>query len=648
MTSATVFPDTTILIQYKALNLIDWKGLLGVDTIKLVLASPVIQEINDIRNQDISNNLAQRASETLKDIQVYQSNAEHRGQINALLYTDVPEIDFIAEGLDYGSVSDLLVASVIDYQRTYALEYTILLTEDRITKIKALAAGIEVINLPKSYRLDLAPASSTPDSPPTVTALPQKASPFPISTELSKPSPLFKQKEPEPEPTAPEPEPIIPPVSEAPIQVPSSEDTPSEEIHSIAPKSQELPAPDEEHEQEAEKPKERLTLSDIGLNGIQIREQARLEAQKDSQKRPASPFKDIIQAPGRTDTSRSLQQPKPVNSKPASVPVSKQTLYPSQASNPSTDQENVRSSVPDKPESLTSSFSFVSQSSSLQPASSQEKPPSPEPVEKPDIRLAVSNDDESRTTVIIHHPIYPSLDEVNKHLNSVRSNFPKLNLPYEPGGDGIGSDLVANELPYGAVPPDTILQRKAQRIKKYNNALDVYYTGIEKYLSDNAEFENFKRRSAKLELSLFNDLPEGLKSLYISVHFPGNVRVYYEDNLPERPSTPPPPEEPDLDMLFDPIRLPYVPVPNELSSASDLKMRGRNPAPMEVRWNKGWDVIYSIREIEKNSIIPFNPLYIAFNSFDHATSFRINYRITVASASYEQLGDLEIVVRKEI
>ena len=101
-------------------------------------------------------------------------------------------------------------------------------------------------------------------------------------------------------------------------------------------------------------------------------------------------------------------------------------------------------------------------------------------------------------------------------------------------------------------------------------------------------------------------------------------------------------------MLFDPIRLPQVPIPSELSSASDLKMRGRNPAPIEVRWNKGWDVIYSIREIEKNSAVPFNPLYIAFNSFDHATSFRINYRITVASASYEQLGELEIVVRKEI
>ena len=71
-------------------------------------------------------------------------------------------------------------------------------------------------------------------------------------------------------------------------------------------------------------------------------------------------------------------------------------------------------------------------------------------------------------------------------------------------------------------------------------------------------------------------------------------------------------------------------------------------APMEVRWNKGWDVIYSIREIGKNEKLPFNPIYIVFNSFDHATTFRIQYRVTVASASYEELGELEVVVRKEI
>ena len=158
------------------------------------------------------------------------------------------------------------------------------------------------------------------------------------------------------------------------------------------------------------------------------------------------------------------------------------------------------------------------------------------------------------------------------------------------------------------------------------------------------------RRSARLNLVLINDLPDELKSLYIAIHFPSNMRVYSEDTLPEQPSGPTPPEEPNLEALFDMIRLPRVPVPGELTSSSDnnIKMRSRNLAPVEVRWNKGWDVIYSLRDIQKDERIPFNPLFIVFNSFEQATSFRIHFRITVASASYEEKGDLEMLVRKEL
>ena len=439
-----------------------------------------------------------------------------------------------------------------------------------------------------------------PSSHPITSSLTPETS-VPLSETLSTPSPLFKQSE-EEEPKQPEPQ-----------------------KERVQPEKKGNPTP-------------LLSLSDIGLNGIKLPDTSK----KKNGLPPAEksvPIINIIQEPARPDST------------PISSPH--QAKEESKERDPSV-EENQKSATPaDEPTpTVTHSFSFVSQKPTAatppEPPKQNSFVPTEVNYEKADLRLSVGTQDEYRTTVVIHHPIYPSLDDVNNHLTTVRTNFPKLSLPYEAGGDGLGSDLLVTNLPYGSVAPDTILQRKAQRIKKYNSSLDTYYSGIEKYLSDNAEFDNFKRRSAKVDLSLFNDLPEDLKSLYISIHFPGNVRVYHEENLPERPASPPPPEEPDLEMLFDPIRLPQVPIPTELSSASDLKMRGRNAAPIEVRWNKGWDVIYSIREIEKNSAIPFNPLYIAFNSFDHATSFRINYRITVASASYEQLGELEIVVRKEI
>ena len=664
MTSATVFPDTTILIQYKPLNLVDWKALLGVNTVIIVLAPSVIQEIKDIKNQDISSNLAMRAAMSLQTIENLQVESQSRDSRIKLHFPDEPEIDFRAEGLNPNSVADLLIASIIDHQSTSALEYILLYSEDQETVMKAATAGIEIKTLPDEYRVDLK-RQKRPSAPAYPIIDPLTSSPsVPISTPLSTPSPLFPHPNRELAPQGPPSEQAKPAEEPAPLLSLSDigindlklPETPYQNGHTFSPLALDNGTTSQEDNVNAQEANTSKESADGVFNQASIPEHSEAEiqekdvpvAQKPPEKQdtvyiePPPPIINIIQEPSnsiyKVIEGPTSDAPKPPVEKAEAPPTEEQPIQ----------KAPVQQERPASP--ATHSFSFVSQT----PASKPPKPvdnafiPSETVRQKSNLRLSVSAQDESRTTVVIHHPIYPSLDDVNKHLSTVRSNFPKLHLPYEAGGDGLGNDLLVKNMPYGSIAPDTILQRKAQRIKKYNSSLDHYYSGIEKYLSDNAEFDNFKRRSAQIDLTLFNDLPEDLKSLYISIHFPGNVRVYHDENIPERPSTPPPPEEPDLDMLFDPIRLPQVPIPNELSNASDLKMRGRNPAPLEVRWNKGWDVIYSIREIEKNNKVPFNPLYIAFNSFDHATSFRINYRITVASASYEQLGELEIVVRKEI
>ena len=621
MTSATIFPDTTILIQYQRLDQVDWEELLGVRSVKLMLAPSVLQEMEEIKNQDISKSLAKRASHTLELLHnMLEADDQSDNPLTVVRAAD-PMIDFDAEGLDQTAVADSLVASVISHQKTSALEYILLLTDDQETTEKALYAGIEVNSLPENYLLSL--QEETPQ-PVEIETQEEEKSRYssPLVSLLTKPSVLFakpknKQTQDETEEGVDDKELSTPKVTEPPeTNVPGDE------------KKQEIDSQEVLDE----------TPTGIETNSKDF-ENALTELENDTVSKNAPPFIDIIQEPARPDTP-SLQPP--LQKAPSELSIATN----GHSSTALTDSASVQL---EETEQQKSSFSFVSQA----PSTNNRPPTAPfipaeTTEEAADIRLCVG-ENESRTTVTIHHPIYPSLDEVNSHLSGIRTNFPKLKLPFEAsGGDGVGNGLLDPNVPYDTVANDTILQRKVQRIKKYNASLDTYYSGIEKYLSDVAEFENFRRRSAQLNLVLFNDLPESLKSLYISIHFPGNVRVYYEDNLPEKPITPPPPEEPDLDMLFDPIRLPFVPVPNELSSVTDLKMRGRNPAPLEVRWNKGWDVIYSIREIDRNTQIPFNPLFITFNSFDHATSFRINYRITVASASYEQLGDLEIVVRKEI
>ncbi len=685
MTAATIFPDTTILIQYEALDHIDWRSVLGVKHVKLVLTSAVLVEIEEIKNQDISPSLAEKARSALSSIDTLLNNDEAAPDFFSIEKADAPKLDFDLEQLDPNSVADLLVATVITYQRTHALEYVVLFSDDTETRTKAAAAGIEISKLSKSFLLDKTAENKLQEEAPSEVTPLSKATSSPLinlsTKKLVSPTPLFKNKiiNRESEPVQAEFAPKKSTDEEQPVKI-------NKLFEVIEPKEEPVKSPVVAVEQPQDE------VEDAQLNGAEIAGDTSEETSDESGTAPEaderppeteqlspSPFVDIKQAPARPDLSQvesyhptlpasllngeslanqtttngkedesDVRQEIPVTNEAAEAngqlpPITSRITLPDQKHNTTKD----RNQIPPRP---TQSFSFTSQSVASE-AGSDVKPhePIPEPpVEKADLRLAFEGD-ETRSGLIIYHPEYPSIDEVTESLSQLKRSYPKLAMMGASGGDGVGNGINSFHEPMPSSGSDLIFQRRDARIKRYNVALDAYYANSEKYLSEVAEFENLRRRSARLDLTLINELPDALKSLYIAIHFPSNLRVFSEDNLPEKPVGPYPPEEPNLDAVFDRLRLPTVPVPGELSPDNqDIKMRSRNLAPMEVRWNKGWDVIYSKKEIQKNEKIPFNPLYIVFNSFEHATSFRIQFRITVASASYEERGDLEVLVRKEI
>ncbi len=672
MTSATIFPDTTILIQYQSIDRIDWRKVLGVRHVKLVLTTAMLQEIEDIKNQDISPTLARKAEASLRVINALLEGTRSMPDHLKIIQASAPELDFEREQLDPNSMADLLVATIIDYQRKQALEYVVLFSDDTETCEKADAAGIEIASLSRDFLMgsrNAAPSHAQPgeltdqETPRTTPGLFSGS-----SKKLATPTPLFKNKHLDDKP-ATEPEADVPPPVTADLTTEvEAEDTASTKENKLF----EVINPDEVPDATAaavEQPTPDLAPEEVEEPPIEIKLP------------PAPPFVDIIQEPAKPDHStRDTYHPsgapvkpkfsidaiagrkKPAQTKPAQpAPAAKAPNAPADGSalppitsriiapTPHAAPEVPAVNPTETPARPTPSFSFTNISKGTH-ADSEAPPPAPEPEpvdEKPELRLAFEGD-EQRCGLIIHHPEYPSIDEVTETIASLRKNYPKLALLGTSSGDGLGTTMSGYDEPVTVGTEDVFFQRRNTRIKRYNAALESYYANAEKYLSEVAEFDNLRRRSAQLDLMLINELPDALKSLYISIHFPSNLRVYSEDNLPEKPVGPTPPDEPNLDAIFDKMRLPSVPVPGEISSQNDIKMRSRNLAPMEVRWNKGWDVIYSMREIQKDERVAFNPLYIVFNSFEHATSFKIQFRVTVASASYEERGSLEVLVRKEI
>ncbi|MEM8484097.1 MAG: PIN domain-containing protein [Bacteroidota bacterium] len=684
MTSATIFPDTTILIQYQALDRIDWRKVLGVKHVKLVLTTAMLQEIEDIKNQDISPTLARKAEASLRVINTLLDGSREMPAYLKIIQADAPELDFEREQLDPNSMADLLVATIIDYQRKQALEYVVLFSDDTETCEKADAAGIEIASLSRNF-MTRANQPQAPQTPPPAKLQPQDTPPrekqsvsglFATSTQkLANPTPLFKNKlidnssdaAPEHQPVSEAQDATAPEATEKEATEPPSLQT--NKLFEVINPDEVPDAPVAAVEQptvaEDAKPTEELDQPAIEINVPPpppfvdiIQEPARPDhSTRDSYHPSGAPVKPkfsidaiagrkkTVPAKGSPDNPQAVPagQPGPSDAKPL-PPITSRIITPDAPA-----EVTPTTTSPDAPTRPTPSFSFTNISKGTH-ADSEASPPAPEPEpvdEKPELRLAFDGD-EQRCGLIIHHPEYPSIDEVTETIAALRRNYPKLAMLGTSSGDGLGSTISGYDEPVAVGTEDVFFQRRNTRIKRYNSALESYYANSEKYLSEVAEFENFRRRSAQLDLMLINELPDSLKSLYIAIHFPSNLRVFSEDNLPEKPVGPTPPDEPNLDAIFDKIRLPGVPVPGEISTNSDIKMRSRNLAPMEVRWNKGWDVIYSMREIEKGEHIAFNPLYIVFNSFEHATSFKIQFRVTVASASYEERGSLEVLVRKEI
>jgi hypothetical protein len=259
------------------------------------------------------------------------------------------------------------------------------------------------------------------------------------------------------------------------------------------------------------------------------------------------------------------------------------------------------------------------------------------PAEPPSaLRLAFDNG-ATRSTITVQAPRWPSIEEITAELSRVRRDYPKRAF------------LTPSNVPEaGPTRGPAQIERKNKRVARYNAALDSYYAALERYIQDISEHVNLKRRSATVQIRLVNDSPATLKSLYITIRLPESVRVFTEESLPKPPTSPVPPAEPNLDAVFEPFLLPRVPVPAELLQESSVVLRNRSLSPLEIRQNNGWYVIYTVRELERHHTVSFHPLYLSFQSFDEAASIRIPYRITVASLSQEERGQLEVLVKKVI
>jgi hypothetical protein len=149
------FLDTNVLLHYPLPDQVDWPGVMATREATVVIAPVVFRELNRHKDEPESRRLRDRAATVLKwfDTFIDEPTRQLRESVSLLLLPAEPTIDFGVNRLSRELNDDWLLASILQFQNESPEKKTVLVTEDRGLKVKAMGHGLTVVRLPETLRL---------------------------------------------------------------------------------------------------------------------------------------------------------------------------------------------------------------------------------------------------------------------------------------------------------------------------------------------------------------------------------------------------------------------------------------------------------------------------------------------------------------
>ncbi|MHC5862476.1 hypothetical protein, partial [Nostoc sp.] len=72
-----------------------------------------------------------------------------------------------------------------------------------------------------------------------------------------------------------------------------------------------------------------------------------------------------------------------------------------------------------------------------------------------------------------------------------------------------------------------------------------------------------------------------------------------------------------------------------------------NVSSLEIRRSNSYNVELHVRKLKQNTSESFDRMIVTFDSFEHASSFRIDYQIIAANVPKPLIGSLHVIVDRE-
>jgi hypothetical protein len=179
-----------------------------------------------------------------------------------------------------------------------------------------------------------------------------------------------------------------------------------------------------------------------------------------------------------------------------------------------------------------------------------------------------------------------------------------------------------------------------QFYEDYNIRVAAYHPAYEKYLRDGVAFKTLALRTIELDLIVANSGTCPAEDIHVLLHFPDGFALYDEEHPPKVPEEPAVPSKemnlfPQSSLLSS---LPYIP---------DIRTRfpqPRDPSVPRIRKTNSYNVEFEHDKLQHGFIWNFAPLYVAFDSWESAKSFSIEYTIHAGNMIDEQEGKLGVVI----
>jgi hypothetical protein len=241
--------------------------------------------------------------------------------------------------------------------------------------------------------------------------------------------------------------------------------------------------------------------------------------------------------------------------------------------------------------------------------------------------------------VVLHERI-EQLKEEHPKISEIESSNQATNFP------DITSMTIGQM--YGSDIPEIL----PSEISTYNKNLDKFYTDYEHHLKQYIHWLELRSRSVLLEISIFNVGTCPAEDIDVFMHFPDGFILRKLANFPEKPQELEPPSQPvprtrkdRLSLLITPsLAISALPqIAPFLNSQSRVQPNVSSP---NIRRSNSYDVELHVRKLKQNMSEPFDRMIITFDSFEQASSFRIDYRIVAANVPKPITGALHVIVER--